>query len=197
MPKLLRLSAERKRKLLKLLEAGQTLTAAAELVGVSFQTVLAHCKRDSRLDEQVRAAMEVQVELVQNALYVAGLNGSVQAMILFLVNRSRHMPPRERWYYRQHVPGSVQVEPGRQEGKPLFAISDDALVQIVYAGVSSTGQEIAKRDSDSARIGQAGHEDEDVRSDPLSQPVLKIRRCATHHQTDADPESLSRCSACA
>ena len=58
-------------------------------------------QRNGRFDRQVRAALRpqraVQVLTIEDSLFVKALSGDVQAMLTFLVSRTKNLPPEERW----------------------------------------------------------------------------------------------------
>lgn len=116
MPNILKLTEEKKRQYIELLGMGNTVTHAAEALGVSPATVTMHRHRDKAFNEAVKAALETRLELVADALYMSALGGNVTAQIFFLCNRTRHMKLDDpaRWIHVNRV--EVQHEGGVGHG---------------------------------------------------------------------------------
>lgn len=75
-----KLNATRKRKFLASIAAGQTITKAAELVGVSTQTVVNERKRDPEFDADVDSAREGLAEFLETVAYERAVTGVKKAV---------------------------------------------------------------------------------------------------------------------
>jgi hypothetical protein len=102
MPNILKLTSVRKEQFLELLQQGHTISSAALAVGLSTECIRKHRKKDPEFGLSVEVARECQLQVVEDALYAAAIAGNVRAQIFYLVNRSKHLPPEERWYSIGH-----------------------------------------------------------------------------------------------
>ncbi len=106
---------EKRAQYLELVGQGNTLTYAADLIGVSYETIRLYRTAHPSYDKKVLAARMTQVDMVADALYTSALGGNVTAQIFLLVNRTRHLPRNdpEKW---MHLNSIVVSGP---EGKPV------------------------------------------------------------------------------
>jgi hypothetical protein len=96
----------KKEQFVQLLKMGNTLSGAAEGIGVDRDTVLDERRRDKRFDAKVKdARYNYQVYLVEDALYTEAIKGNVTAQIFFLKNRAP-----DRWGDRVDFSGGMKVE---------------------------------------------------------------------------------------
>lgn len=112
MGRTLKFDRDLKSKFIKLLKAGNTISAAAHAVGVSYDTIMKHRHgtKGKYFNDRIKLAMRSRVDVVEDALYTRAKNGNVTASIFFLVNRTRHMPADERYEHVQHIKHSGAIE---------------------------------------------------------------------------------------
>lgn len=114
---------------LKLVGDGNTLTYAANLLGVSYETVRLYREKHPSYNEKVLATRKTKIDMVADALYTGAVGGNVTAQIFFLVNRTRHLPrdDPEKWMNLNSIevagPGGRPVE--------MEIKSDSELKQVV------------------------------------------------------------------
>lgn len=93
-----KLTKKMKKKIIEMLEEGQTLIEIAKALGISRTAIWYARKQDSEFDKQVVEARDKAVEMVEDALFLKAMSGDTTAMIFYLKNRAP-----ERWSDRREV----------------------------------------------------------------------------------------------
>ena len=139
----LRLTPERRAKLLASLAEAWSLTKAAKSAGVGRTTVYEAMEADPSLKAEVEKARESGIETVEDALAETAKRGNVVACIFFLCNRAPH-----RWQHVNRVEtvhsGQVQIdldEIRRRTGEEWATILRRSLASLeVDGGTSGEGE---------------------------------------------------------
>ncbi len=103
-------TVEKQATFLELLRTGNTISHACEVIGVSHDAVEKYRRKNPEYNEEVIVAREVQIRVVEDALYQTALSGHVTAQIFFLVNRTKYRPRNEKWENLQSIKHNVSSE---------------------------------------------------------------------------------------
>ena len=110
---------------------GLTTAQIGDVLGVNERTVYRYKKNDSRFSQAIKEGQAKGIETISNALFKAGKDGNVTAMIFFLKNRA----PAE-WRDKQDLehtgPGGGPIQLIKSDMTPQQAI--DAYTDTLHDG---------------------------------------------------------------
>ncbi|MDY0339893.1 MAG: hypothetical protein RBS17_01595 [Coriobacteriia bacterium] len=106
-----KMTAAKKEAYLEAIRKGALKGAAAEAIGVTRGTICAHVRSDPEFARAIEEAEMSLVQVVEDALYKAAVEGNVTAQQVILYNRAP-----DRWRDRRNVSvtgpsgGALQIE---------------------------------------------------------------------------------------
>jgi len=83
---------QKAQQVLDVLANGETISHACELLGLSVWSLRRYRLEHPEYNDMIRTLLHGQVQLLWDSLFMEGMQGDVNAMKFFLVNRTRFLP---------------------------------------------------------------------------------------------------------
>ena len=124
---------------------GNTIGRACNQVGVSYQALRRYRRKHPDFDAELRDVKQVQIDVLEDSLFVAAQAGNVTAGMFLLVNRTKHLPVEDPQKYQNtnkviHTMESEKPPPQFQE---ITASADDTALLANVAGILIEAEEKA------------------------------------------------------
>jgi len=110
-----KIDAEMRRRIVQCVRKGLTFTETADTVGVTRYAIHKARLADKDFDAAIREAIRINVGQIEDALFKAAKGGNVTAQIFYLVNKTRHLPPEERYENTNRVDITAKTRPDELE----------------------------------------------------------------------------------
>lgn len=128
------------RKVLESLQMGNSIVGACQQAGMDVSTFYKWRRHSPVLDKAVKGIVESRVQLVEDALYRAALDGNTTAQIFFLTNRDK-----DRWKHKDH---QIAIDNRKQTVIQVNQVQDGELLDKLKERYGDRAQEIATRLAD-------------------------------------------------